>query len=401
MTEGGVGDRRLRIAVVTPVYPNNAEPYRGIFNYRRARALAAYADVEVYCPMSTYPSWLRPSTRSYHQVDPAFTTPGMTAHYVSYPAIPWITRPINGWSCARALLPALRAFRPDVLLAYWIFPEGHGAVLAGKKLRVPVVVKALGSDLRVIPDAISGRLIRSTLRRADYVLAVSEDLRQIALGMGATPARTRTIHNGCDSSLFHLADRAEARAELGIDQDVQLVLFVGRLVEVKGIGELLEAASRLSPTHPKLRVVCIGEGVLEKELRGKITDPSLVTFAGRKEPAQVARWLTACNLLCLPSYSEGCPNVLLEALFCGRPVVASNVGGIPELVDSACAILVPPRDPARLAGAIAEALRHSWDAAAIAAHYGRSWDDVGRETFEVCRDALEANLGEPHTARAV
>src|SRR5580658_126183 len=205
---------KLRIAVVTPVYPNSAEPYRGIFNYRRARALSAYAEVEVFCPMSTYPRWFQPKMRGYTEVDATFTTPGMTAHYLSYPAIPVITRPINGCSCARALLPALRAFRPDVVLAYWIFPEGHGAVLAGKKLGVPVVVKTLGSDLRVIPDAVTARMIRSTLRRADFVLAVSEDLRQLAVTMGATPARTRTIHNGCDASLFHLADRSAARAEL-------------------------------------------------------------------------------------------------------------------------------------------------------------------------------------------
>ncbi len=384
-----MGKPQLRIAVVTPVYPNNAEPYRGIFNYRRARALTAYAEVEVFCPMSSYPRWLRPRVRAYHEVDPAFTTPGMIAHYISYPAIPGITRPINGWSCARRLLPALRAFRPDVVLAYWIFPEGHGAVLAGKKLGVPVVVQTLGSDLRVIPDAISARMIRGTLRRANYVLAVSEDLRQLAVRMGATPERTRTIHNGCDASMFHLADRTAARAGLGVAGDTQLILFVGRLVEVKGIGELLEAARRLASTHPKLRVVCIGEGVLEKELRAKIPDPALVEFVGRKEPVEVARWMTACDVLCLPSYSEGCPNVLLEALFCGRPVVASNVGGIPELVDSGCAILVPPRDSVKLADALGEALTRTWDATAIAAHYGRSWDDVGRETFEACEATLQ------------
>jgi glycosyltransferase involved in cell wall biosynthesis len=242
--------------------------------------------------------------------------------------------------------------------------------------------------LRVIPDAITGRMIRRTLRRADYALAVSEDLRQLAVTMGATPERTRTIHNGCDASLFHVADRAEARTELGVASDAQLILFVGRLVEVKGIGELLEAARRLASTHPKLRVVCIGEGVLENELRAKISDPALVQFVGRKEPAEVARWMVACDLLCLPSYSEGCPNALLEALFCGRPVVASSVGGIPELVDASCAILVPPRDPAKLAEALADALPRPWDATAIAAHYGRSWDDVGRETFEACQAVL-------------
>jgi len=264
-------------------------------------------------------------------------------------------------------------------------------VLAGAELGVPVIVKCLGSDLRVIPDALSRSLVKSTLQRASFVLTTSEDLRRCALHLGATEARTRTIRNGCDSAVFHPTDRLEARRSLGVDADAELVLFVGRLVAVKGIGELLDAVRKLRAKHPKLRVACIGEGVLEQELHSAAADPAIaehVTFLGRKPPEEVARWLAACDLLCLPSYSEGCPNVVLEALFCGRPVVASDVGGVPELVDSGCSILVPPRDSTRLAEAIDVALHRTWDAAAISRHYGRSWDDVGRETFEVCQTVL-------------
>jgi teichuronic acid biosynthesis glycosyltransferase TuaC len=378
---------KLRVAIVTPVYPNSEEPYRGIFNYRRAKALSQFAEVEVFCTMAEYPRLLRPATRAYHKVDAAFTTPGLKVHYVSYPAVPILTRPLNGYNCSRALLGPLREFRPDAILAYWIFPEGYGAVLAGEKLDIPVIVKSLGSDLKLIPDAISKRLLRATLRKADYVLTVSNDLQQIAIGLGANPARIRTIHNGCDASVFHVADRATARAELGVADDAELILFVGRLVDVKGIGELLEASRRLVSTHPKLRVACIGEGVLGEQLRAAAG--SHVDFLGRMEPAQIARWMAASNLLCLPSYSEGCPNALLESLFCGRPIVASNVGGIPEVVDDGCAILVPPRDPAVLAAALDQALSRKWDEAAIARSYGRSWDDVGRETFEVCTAVMK------------
>ncbi|SRR5579871_36189 len=380
----------MRIAVVTPSYPNSAEPYRGIFNYRRARALARHAEVEVFCTVSTYPKWLKPRVRMYSEVDPAYTTPGMMAHYIAYPAIPGVTRPLNAWTCARHLLPALREFRPDAIVAYWIFPDGLAAVIGGKKLDIPVVVQTMGSDLRTLPDAISSRLAARTVRAADFVLAVSNDLRDLAVRMGASRECTRTIHNGCDPSVFYLSDRAAARAELGVAADAQLVLFVGRLADVKGIGELIAAAGQLAPSHPKLRVVCIGEGVMEAELRAKITNPALIDFAGRKTPEEIARWMAACDVLCLPSYSEGCPNVLLEALFCGRPVVASNVGGIPELVDENCAILVPPRDSAALARGLSDALARGWDAPAIATHYGRTWDDVGRETFEVCESVITA-----------
>lgn len=388
----GAKAARPRIAIVTPVYPNSNEPYRGIFNYRRALALAQHADVEVFCMMSTYPRWLQPTFRGYHKVNIAYTTPGLTVRYIHYPALPYVTRAMNGWNCARRLLPELRVFRPNLILGYWVFPEGYGAELAGEKLGVPVVVKSLGSDLRLIPDPISERLIRKTLRNAAYVLTVSDDLRQIALGLGAAPQRVRTIRNGCDAAIFHRADRAQTRAELGVAQDTELVLFVGRLVAVKGIGEMFAAARLLLASHPKLKVVCIGEGVLEDELHAIAADPQLaahIQFLGRKQPEEIARWLAASNLLCLPSYSEGCPNAILEALFCGRPVVASDVGGIPELVDHNCSILTPPRDPEKLADALDLALKREWDEEKIATHYGRSWDDVGRETFEVCQTILK------------
>jgi glycosyltransferase involved in cell wall biosynthesis len=107
--------------------------------------------------------------------------------------------------------------------------------------------------------------------------------------------------------------------------------------------------------------------------------------------------MAAADLLCLPSLSEGCPNVVLEALLCGRPVVASNVGGLPEMVDESCAVLVPPGDRDALARGLGEALTRKWDEAAIASRRIRTWEDVGRETFEICQDVLAArNRGLVH-----
>ena len=113
----------------------------------------------------------------------------------------------------------------------------------------------------------------------------------------------------------------------------------------------------------------------------------------------MARWLAASDLLCLPSHSEGCPNVVLEALYSGRPVVATDVGGTPELVDDTCGILVPKGDVPALADALARALARSWDADVISRTHGRTWDDVARETFEVCRSVLDARSGAVRSAR--
>jgi glycosyltransferase involved in cell wall biosynthesis len=105
----------------------------------------------------------------------------------------------------------------------------------------------------------------------------------------------------------------------------------------------------------------------------------------------VARWLAAADLLCLPSYSEGCPNVVLEALYSGRPVVASDVGGIPELVDDTSAVLVPARDVAALADGLSRALSRTWDEAAIARSRGRSWEVAAHELFEICLGVIESS----------
>ena len=106
-------------------------------------------------------------------------------------------------------------------------------------------------------------------------------------------------------------------------------------------------------------------------------------MAGRATSAEVAQWMAASNAFCLPSYSEGCPNVVVEALACGRPVIACDVGGIPELVDDTCGVLLPPQDPDRLAGAIRATLDRPWDEALIARKAKRSWEDCARETMDV------------------
>ena len=95
--------------------------------------------------------------------------------------------------------------------------------------------------------------------------------------------------------------------------------------------------------------------------------------------------MRAADLFCLPSYSEGCPNVVVEALACGRPVVATRVGGIPELVKGTCGMLIPPRDIGELRRALDAALSKQWDGEEIARTSRRSWKDVAAETFAVCR----------------
>lgn len=380
----------MRLLIVTSQFPIAGEPNRGRPIHQTVRELSKLADVRVLSPVARYPRWATPRSYLFRAADPAHTVPDCDVRYVEYPALPLLTRPFNGWLCARTLHAPLRAFAPDVVLSYWLYPDAFGAMHAARRAGLPLVVGARGSDLRV-RDAISRRLTRPVLHAAQRILVVSEDLGRVAArDYDADPARIRAIPNGCDATIFHPRDRGEARVALGIDADAELVVYVGRLVPEKGLRELLDAMALLAPQRPKLQLALVGEGPMRTGLETRIAaDPTLrVHLAGAQGPHEVARWMAASDLVTLPSYSEGHPNVLVEALACGRPVVATPVGGIPEVVDAECGLLVAARDPDALAAGLRDALDRRWDDDALSRRFSRGWDAVAADTLRACEEAL-------------
>jgi glycosyltransferase involved in cell wall biosynthesis len=276
------------------------------------------------------------------------------------------------------------------VLSYWLYPDAYGASSVARRLRLPLVAGARGSDIRV-RDALSRALTRRVVARADRLLVVSDDLaRMAASDYGADAARIRVIRNGCDAAIFRPGDRAAARAALGIPREAALCAYVGRLVVEKGLRELLDAQARLRAAGRTLQLALVGDGPLESELRQRAAQAGgpVVHLPGRLPPQSVAQWMAASDLVALPSWSEGHPNVLVEALACGRPVVATDVGGIPEVVDAASGVLVPVRDTDALARALASVLDRRWDEAELAAKFSRDWSQVAQDTLRACEEAL-------------
>ena len=154
------------------------------------------------------------------------------------------------------------------------------------------------------------------------------------------------------------------------------MLFVGRLDTTKGIVELLDAFASLATRRPNLRLAYVGDGPGGGHLRRKAKHLALedrITLTGACSSQKVAQWLAAANVLALPSYNEGCPNVVIEALSCGRPVIATNVGGIPELVNEESGILVAPRD----SRALAAPLKRRWTGVGMNIHFGAISQGLG------------------------
>jgi glycosyltransferase involved in cell wall biosynthesis len=167
----------------------------------------------------------------------------------------------------------------------------------------------------------------------------------------------------------------------------------------KGLRELVEAAVFLHPQRPTLNVYLVGEGPAKSLIESAIQANNAASYIHMMPGCsfdEVAVWMAASNLVTLPSYNEGCPNVILEALACGRPVVATNVGGIPEIMSEEFGCLVPPREPIQLANALASVLDKSWDATAISMHRNRSWEAGAAELLEVFDALVSARKAAAH-----
>lgn len=385
---------RPRVAIVTPIFPVPWDLTRGRPVYETARAMSGLTDVQVFFTTAAYAKvrWLQPRGFFYEPLPDGYSLPGVNLRSVSYSAFPILSRPFNGWVSAASIAPHLWEYRPDVVLAYWVFPEGMGSLLAARRLSVPCVIGARGSDVRV-RDAVSRQLTMYTLRRADRVVTVSEELRQQAVNQyGASAERVQTIWNGCNTERFHVRPRDEARATCGLTPGVsRYVLFVGRVVQAKGLVELVQAFAMLAHRHTELNLVIVGDGVFMSQVREMVLSSRLsgrVLMPGAVEPASVADWMNAADVLCLPSYSEGYPNVLVEALACGTPVVTTDVGGAREIVDDSNGIVVPPQQPQALAEAIETVLQREWSRQVLSARFGRSWEQVADETLCVCEQAI-------------
>jgi glycosyltransferase involved in cell wall biosynthesis len=385
----------LKLAVITRYFPSAQEPWQGRSAYETLRALAPYVDLHVFHAMPARRARPEHRDRAITRGTQNSFSSEIPSSYYAFPALPLISRPLNGTSVTRAVFEDVRSFAPDLVLGCFVYPDGDAAVRVARHLGVPAVVMALGSDINRRRDPFTAWRTKTVLRNANVVLTVSEALRQRALALGAREETTRTILNGCDPSVFYLQDRLKARRELGIDSSAKVIVYLGRMDVKKGLRELVQSAVMLHASRPGVHTYMVGEGPDRAVIESDIDKNRAAGYIHLEPPCsfdRVAQWMAASNLVTLPSYMEGCPNVILEALACGRPVVATAVGGIPEIMSDQCGRLVRPRDPGDLAGALSAVLDQSWNSHTISALRTRTWPRVAEELSEVFR-TLTADRG--------
>jgi glycosyltransferase involved in cell wall biosynthesis len=369
------------VLVLTSHHPSRREPAKAVFGYYTYQALATRADLRFVAPR---PFWTRLAHPRELARTPRERWGPFEVEYPSFVGVPGAssTHALGLFASVVGRIGAIRrAFPFDAILAAWAYPDGAVAAALGALFGVPVVTTVLGSDVNELPrHRLVAPQLRAGLRRASRVVAVSAALGREVVRLGVDPGRVVVVHNGVDGDRFRPRDRAAARAALGLDPSRALVGYVGNLVPEKGPDVLVDAAALLRDRGAPVDVAMIGDGASRRAIEARIARHALrdrVRLLGRRLHDELPTWLAAIDALVLPSRREGCPNVVLEALASGRPVVASAVGGVPELLDADNGALVPAGDAAALADAVARAVARPWDPAALRATVpSLSWERV-------------------------
>lgn len=330
----------IRLLVFTSLYPNAEQPRHGIFIEERLRHLVAAGRIAatVVAPVPWFPFRHRRFGRyaTLARVPCRELRYGIEVLHPRYPVIPKLGMNVAPGLMFRAMLPVLQKLQSsgtafDLIDAHYFYPDGVAAVRLGRSLGKPVVITARGSDVTWIPRHRGARRqIQWAAGNASAILTVSKALKDKLADLGVDPSGVTVLRNGVDLDRFAPRDCSAIREKLGLAGSVWLA--VGNLVELKGVHLALEALAAL----PGVALLIAGQGPEEERLRQlaeRFGVSGRVRFLGTVPHAELCEYYNAADALVLASSREGMPNVVLESLACGTPVVAAPFDGVTELLD--------------------------------------------------------------------
>ena len=360
----------MKTLLFSTLYPSRVRPLHGVFVETRLRELLLKGGVstKVVAPVPWFPS-----TDARHGKYAAMAaTPRRETHngievlHPRYLVIPKIGMNVTPFFLALGARSALRqlldeGFDFDVIDAHYYYPDGVAAALLGQWFNKPVVITARGTDVNLIPEyPIPRALVRWASFRARASIGVSAALVDRMRSLGMPADRLHVMRNGVDLHRFQICPQADARQGLGIGQG-PVMLTVGNLHEHKGQRLAVQALALVRRQHPQAQLYVVGAGPDRDVLTQQAAALGLahaVHLTGAVPNTELSNWYSAADVLLLASSREGWPNVLLESMACGTPVVATKVGGVPEIVQlPLVGRVVKERTAAALSQAVLELLQ--------------------------------------------
>ncbi|WP_144523653.1 teichuronic acid biosynthesis protein TuaC [Bacillus pumilus] len=345
----------MKVLWLTSVYPSEKHPSEGVFHETQVQELLKQGiQVTVICPNPVNPPILRMLKASYRQkkdLPEQEMRNGVTVYRPPYTALPGQLK----WAqpskrIAASVLGAMQRYQlsPNFIHAHFAMPSGGAAAVIQQKKQIPYLLTLHGSDVNVYPSYSKGAYtaFETAVKQASIVLTVSEELAKKTNDMTRVEAQCLPLGIPLQSFSKTEEDQQVIRKKLGLPLHDKLVVFVGRLVKEKGLLELADAVSSIDG----VKAVFVGKGPLAKELKERAG--ASILLPGQVPNDQVKDYLIAADLFALPSYSEGMPTVVLEALALKVPVIATRVGGLPTLFSSYQHLLVDPHSVNQLKEAI-------------------------------------------------
>ena len=386
----------MKVLVFTSLYPNNVWPNHGVFIKERMTHFARLpgCGVTVVAPVPYYPPVKFGRRRLFSQVMRKEVKDGIEVYHPRYIMTPGVGMVFYGFLMFLSVLPMVkRIYREqgfDLIDAHYVYPDGFAAAMLGRALGIPVVISARGSDINLYRDM---RVIRwflsYALNRARRVIAVCQALKDAMVDLRIAEDKIAVISNGVDTAKFLPIPRKDARRELGLPMEKKIVLSVGGLIPRKGFHLLIKAMHLLTRKDERgnLLLVIAGEGPYRKQLEDLASSLNVkesVVFTGSIAHQELYRWYNAADVFCLASSREGWPNVIMESLACGTPVVATSVWGTPEIITSDEVGFLVEQNEHDIAGKITLALSKAWQRDVITNHAREhSWNSVAQRVMSV------------------
>ncbi len=389
----------IDLLTYTSLYPNSIQTRHGIFIENRTRQLIASGKLtsRVLSPVPWFPlkSELFGSYREFAQIPDKEQRFGIDITHPRYPLIPKIGMSLAPLLMAIATYRTARSLlreKPFQLIdAHYFYPDGVAAALLGKWLGCPVVISARGTDINLFPDYLLPRkMIVWAANNAGAIITVCQSLKDKLVDLGVSEQKITVLSNGVDAQLFQPGNKIALRKQHNINQPT--LLFAGNLIPLKGVDLIIQALTAL----PDYALIIIGEGPEKnnlEQLATKLQVTDRITFIKNINQAQLVDYYTMADALLLPSSREGCPNVLLEALSCGTPVITTAVGGCPDIVaDPVAGLLVDQRTPDALVSAIKHLFANMPTTQSIRNYAQRfSWTPIIKQQLEIYQSVINSH----------
>ena len=385
----------MKILFHSNLFPDREQTYRGQDNANLLHRLSEFAEIRVIAPRPALP-FAFPQVFAPRDIDIPFDPTFPTYRYIPKWGSAFNHRLLRS-AVRKDFIQIVESFKPDVLLASWSYPDTCGVVPLAKEYGLPVVAITQGSDVHIhLRMLFRRRLIPQALSVCEAVITRSNQLGHLLANAGVPKNKLHTVYNGVDPSIFHLGSPSDAKDALGLVDDIFYLLYVGNFYPVKNPFLLLRALAAVRQQFPDrdVQLLMIGEGALQGRVESTIQELNLagiVQLLGRKNSSEVAEYMRAADLLCIPSDNEGLPNVLLEAFACGLPVVSTDVGGIHEVLrEEYLGCLVESRDILGLSTAIGKRISIDPDREDIANFASQfSWEQTVQKYQSILDVALQ------------